>query len=139
MKCICCGKEKDSLELSRRNICVSCLQDLLDNVAAGGAKRKSAVNKAERFTVPDLIAGSPLLKYWDESVFMASGTRQRIESAKTTMCFSVHPESESGRAASGSTGAIYDITLQSCTCPDFAMRKKPCKHMFALANKMMKK
>lgn len=32
-----------------------------------------------------------------------------------------------------SNGNEYTVTLDSCTCPDFAYRKKPCKHMIRLA------
>ena len=30
----------------------------------------------------------------------------------------------------------YEATLSNCTCPDFAIRKKPCKHMYRLANEL---
>lgn len=30
----------------------------------------------------------------------------------------------------------YETTLSDCTCPDFAIRKKPCKHMYRLANEL---
>ena len=33
------------------------------------------------------------------------------------------------------TGTIknYDVSLESCTCPDFQRRQRPCKHMYRLA------
>lgn len=34
---------------------------------------------------------------------------------------------------SGSTGEVYHVSLQDCTCRDFTVGKKPCKHMIALA------
>lgn len=33
----------------------------------------------------------------------------------------------------GSKGQIYTTTLSNCSCPDFQMRKRPCKHMYKLA------
>ena len=33
----------------------------------------------------------------------------------------------------GSTGECYEVTLDSCTCPDFKRRRKPCKHIYRLA------
>lgn len=32
-----------------------------------------------------------------------------------------------------SSGNQYDVTLTSCTCPDFKYRHSPCKHMYRLA------
>lgn len=34
---------------------------------------------------------------------------------------------------SGESGSVYDVTLYSCTCKDFSVRKTPCKHMYRLA------
>ena len=33
------------------------------------------------------------------------------------------------------TGSIkdYEVSLESCTCPDFQRRQRPCKHMYRLA------
>ena len=33
----------------------------------------------------------------------------------------------------GSGAEPYSVTLFECTCSDFAIRKKPCKHIYALA------
>ena len=30
----------------------------------------------------------------------------------------------------------YEVTLENCTCRDFQVRHKPCKHMYKLANKL---
>jgi len=30
----------------------------------------------------------------------------------------------------------YEVTLENCTCRDFQIRHKPCKHMYKLANKL---
>ena len=33
----------------------------------------------------------------------------------------------------GASGRTYSTTLRSCSCPDFQTRKRPCKHMYKLA------
>lgn len=33
----------------------------------------------------------------------------------------------------GSASEPYIASMSHCTCPDFAIQKKPCKHMYALA------
>ena len=36
----------------------------------------------------------------------------------------------------GSAKEPYVATLTECTCPDFAIRQAPCKHMYCLANEL---
>lgn len=36
----------------------------------------------------------------------------------------------------GSGSEPYQTTLSECTCPDFAMRQAPCKHMYCLAGQL---
>ena len=36
----------------------------------------------------------------------------------------------------GSTGKVYTVTLNFCTCIDFQTRKEPCKHMIRLAEEI---
>lgn len=36
----------------------------------------------------------------------------------------------------GSAPEPYDVTIESCTCVDFAVKKQPCKHIYSLASKM---
>lgn len=35
----------------------------------------------------------------------------------------------------GTQGVVYDVTLNSCNCPDFMHRRLPCKHIYLLARK----
>lgn len=35
--------------------------------------------------------------------------------------------------AKSDSGAVYTVSLNSCTCPDFQFRHQPCKHMYSLA------
>ena len=38
----------------------------------------------------------------------------------------------------GTSGEIYQVTLQNCTCPDFEEKQQPCKHMYFLAKELKK-
>ncbi|MCX4355635.1 MAG: SWIM zinc finger domain-containing protein [Oscillospiraceae bacterium] len=39
----------------------------------------------------------------------------------------------------GTQGTVYDVTLDSCNCPDFEHRHLPCKHIYLLARKNYEK
>jgi hypothetical protein len=70
---------------------------------------------------------------WDESVhedyeqIKRIATMQKIKAEKV----SVYPETQTAKIE-GRDG-IYDVTLDSCTCFDFATRGLPCKHIYRLA------
>lgn len=36
----------------------------------------------------------------------------------------------------GSAKEPYKATLNECTCPDFAIKRKPCKHIYCLAMRL---
>lgn len=38
----------------------------------------------------------------------------------------------------GTKGTVYDVTLNSCNCPDFEDRHLPCKHIYLLARNVKK-
>lgn len=63
-------------------------------------------------------------------------TESRFASAKKKELtpLDLSPDDKSGRFV-GSEGNIYQTTLDSCTCPDFAIQgyTQPCKHMIRLA------
>lgn len=63
-------------------------------------------------------------------------TENRFASAKKKELtpLDLSPENRSGRFV-GSEGNIYETTLDSCTCADFAIQgfSQPCKHMIRLA------
>lgn len=58
----------------------------------------------------------------------------RVKRAKAVRLFDIS-RADSGLSAKskGSSGKIYQVSLQGCTCVDFAMHRLPCKHMIALA------
>ena len=45
---------------------------------------------------------------------------------------SIDTANKTGRFHASEGDDIYTTTFQSCTCPDFTKRKKPCKHMYRL-------
>ena len=73
---------------------------------------------------------------WDESVhndyeqIKRIAFMQRIKPENVT----VYPEDQTA-VIEGSDGT-YDVTLNNCTCVDFAMRKLPCKHIYRLASEL---
>ena len=41
----------------------------------------------------------------------------------------------------GTTGNVYTVTIEnepSCTCPDFQLRQRRCKHIFFILMRVMK-
>lgn len=38
----------------------------------------------------------------------------------------------SGRVCAKDMATVYDVTTESCSCPDFQKRGLPCKHMYLL-------
>lgn len=57
-------------------------------------------------------------------------TMQRIKPENVT----IFPEEE--RAQIIGTDGVYDVTLNTCTCVDFFMRRQPCKHIYKLASEL---
>lgn len=49
-------------------------------------------------------------------------------------CFTENESAE----VTGTSGEIYQVTFQNCTCPDFEKRQQPCKHMYFLAKELKK-
>ncbi len=60
---------------------------------------------------------------------------KRIEAGKklSKKLRSVDPSGESAQVE-GSSGEVYDVTLNECSCVDFERRGLPCKHMYLLAS-----
>lgn len=71
---------------------------------------------------------------WDESIHGAEGQADRIQRS-ATQYLPVIRHSRGGIAlVQGSQGdSIYRVTLDECSCTDFALRRLPCKHMYRLA------
>lgn len=58
---------------------------------------------------------------------------KRLDSAKKADLTPVSVNAEDGTARFKSKRGEYVVSLDSCTCADFAMRGLPCKHMYRLA------
>ena len=58
---------------------------------------------------------------------------KRLDSAKKADLTPVSVNVEDGTARFKSKRREYVVSLDSCTCADFAMRGLPCKHMYRLA------
>lgn len=71
---------------------------------------------------------------WPEELHSEPDQVTRIKSAqkKETTPDSIDKERQRG-TFSGSGKEPYRTTLYGCTCRDFILRKKPCKHMYRLA------
>lgn len=71
---------------------------------------------------------------WPEDIHKITDQQRRIVSAKlpATMPSEINKDSFTGTFF-GSQGHLYNTTLDSCTCADFANRKLPCKHIYRLA------
>ncbi|MBP2642247.1 MAG: polymerase epsilon subunit (3-5 exonuclease) [Firmicutes bacterium] len=63
--------------------------------------------------------------HWDISIHTQVEQKSRIERAKTL------PELPLSVVAPTHISG-YQVTLDQCSCPDFARRKLPCKHMYHL-------
>lgn len=74
---------------------------------------------------------------WPEEMHSDFEQVKRIESAKKLKKDVVSINTKEGRVlVQGSAADPYKATLQECTCPDFAIRQAPCKHMYYLAGEM---
>lgn len=105
-----------------------------ENVSAGQSvpQKSSAIKKIEKKYFYDW-------DIWDESIHKADGQAARIERAKT-QDIKILDQTKNGYAKMrGTSGDIYYVTLEDCTCPDFRRRKIPCKHMYKLAMSMKKR
>lgn len=61
-------------------------------------------------------------------------TNPRLRSAIEETIELVPPFAAHAFAKSAShPGVVYEVTLDSCTCPHFQHRREPCKHMYRLA------
>lgn len=70
---------------------------------------------------------------WPESVHESAASTERMERA-ISQGFKYRPCSEPGvYTVKGTEGDTYYVSFGGCTCPDYARRGRPCKHMYGLA------
>lgn len=71
-------------------------------------------------------------KQWDE-VHDNPDQKKRLSSSKKAENTPLSINQQSGTGEFSGSHGKYKTSLSSCTCVDFARRKKPCKHMYRLA------
>lgn len=73
---------------------------------------------------------------WDNGVHKDYEQFKRIVNAQKIKDKDVTVDEETQSCeVVGSAKEPYKATLNNCTCPDFAMKHKPCKHIYYLAIK----
>lgn len=72
---------------------------------------------------------------WGYSAHLAAGQDDRIKRAINSRNMHLIGYNADTKVATvqGERGAIYEITPKGCSCPDFATRSLPCKHMYFAA------
>lgn len=72
---------------------------------------------------------------WDDSLHDTPDQVSIRENADSVTLLEFDPASQSG-VALGSEGKHYSVTLDSCECGYFISRKRPCKHIYRLAQEL---
>ena len=104
-------------------------QTLVDHDSVSSVERRTAVELLHRGgkNLASTLRSTPVF-----TMPMTVEQTERLERAqREEIC--IVPDSVSLQCAILSSGKTYSTSLQSCTCEDFAFRKKPCKHMYQLA------
>lgn len=71
---------------------------------------------------------------WPESIHEDFEQVKRMISASKLKSADITLSADGETALIKGSGAEpYETTLEECTCPDFAIRNAPCKHMYRLA------
>lgn len=71
---------------------------------------------------------------WDDSVHESEDQVKRFANSKKSDTTPLSVDLENKCATFEGSGKVpYAVTLNSCTCRDFIMRKLPCKHIYRLA------
>lgn len=138
MNCKFCGKE--TINLSSKQICIDCLQDIFDQIQAGGNERKKTIAQIDTMYMAEIMPKSILAEHWSLDDLTREGQRDRRDRGLSKSCkiMKVNAKDQSAEFI-GSKGDIYQTSLTSCTCTDFAFRRTPCKHIFRLADELEKK
>ena len=72
---------------------------------------------------------------WDVSIHSKIDQIKRINTSKQIKSKNIVNIDVQGQTARilGSSGEIYEVTLDHCTCFDFNSQRGPCKHIYKLA------
>jgi len=75
----------------------------------------------------------PNWNMWDKSTHFIDGQYERLQRAVTESIEVISYDDDNISATiKGSTGNTYSTNYSACSCPDFQLRKLPCKHMYLL-------
>ncbi len=73
---------------------------------------------------------------WDSAIHKEVEQLKRISTAQKIKAKDIVIDSEEQIAQIKGSDGIYDVTLNSCTCMDFSIRRLPCKHIYRLASEL---
>ena len=70
---------------------------------------------------------------WDESIHTEIEQLKRIATAKKIKASDVVVDYDTQTAQIKGRDGIYDVALDDCSCMDFSVKQRPCKHIYRLA------
>lgn len=73
---------------------------------------------------------------WDSSIHKEVEQLKRISTSQKIKAADIVINSTNKTAQIKGSDGIYDVTLDSCTCMDFSIRRLPCKHIYRLASEL---
>lgn len=75
-----------------------------------------------------------VFEHWDDAIHLEPAqVKRRLAGEKLKAKDVVVDRPAQCAEIQGSASVPYHAELSGCTCPDFAVNKKPCKHMYRLA------
>lgn len=73
---------------------------------------------------------------WDSSIHKEVEQLKRISTASKIKAGDIVIDADEHIAQIKGSDGIYDVSLDSCTCMDFSIRRLPCKHIYRLASEL---
>lgn len=90
--------------------------------------------KQKSTKIPETEEKHEIFHGWDDDILIESDQVMNRLNAEKIKASNVKIDRSSLRGEiQGSASIPYQTDLSGCTCPDFNIRKKPCKHMYRLA------
>lgn len=143
-RCWRCKKAGLFVQVGKSGLCVSCLEDaqeaslnILTELKRGGFHRKRALDALDEMVAEEmvkeaksLLVGSPF-SCWPLEVHATKKQLERVRRSVDVKIKSYDPAKM--EAVVVGSESLYRTTPQSCTCKDFQIERKPCKHMYCVA------
>lgn len=74
---------------------------------------------------------------WDDSLdFEPDQIKRRLNGEKIKADKITVDEENQSAEVIGSSGEVYHVSLAECSCMDYSIKRKPCKHMYRLADEL---